>query len=276
MSKLRFQSRVFGTKLKTDLRIKLRLRILKLASKVPSAHPHIGSCMSCIDILIQTLIFEMRPQDKFILSKGHASLALYVVLNYLGKISDRKLEETYFSEGTDFGIHTPSSFPKDIPLATGSLGHGLSFAAGLAKGYKLQKKPHRVFCLMSDGECNEGAVWEAAQFASQHKLDNLYAMIDKNRLQAFGRTEDVLGDAASQAKWKAFGFNVVEVDGHNLTDIEMKFMGIKKLRNKKPNILICNTVRGKGIKAIENKVVSNYTAMVGQSYEKALKDVGNL
>src|SRR3989338_6730138 len=104
--------------LKGRLRVKLRERIIRLASKTPTAHPHIGSCMSCIDILIQTLIFEMKPQDKFILSKGHASLALYVVLNYLGKISDRELEKTYF-EGTEFGIHTPSTRPNDIPVATG-------------------------------------------------------------------------------------------------------------------------------------------------------------
>src|SRR3990172_11434314 len=171
-----------------NLSYKLRLKILELAKRTNSRHPHVGSCMSCIDILIQTLIFEMKPQDKFILSKGHASLALYVVLNYLKRISDKEME-TYFEEGTQFGIHTPGTLPKEIPLATGSLGHGLSFAAGLAKSYKLLKlDTRRVYCLMSDGECNEGAVWEAAQFASQHKLDNLIVLVDKNGLQAFGKT----------------------------------------------------------------------------------------
>lgn len=274
-------------KQKERLRVNFRLKIVNLAAKTPTAHPHIGSCMSCIDILIQTLIFEMKLQDKFILSKGHASLALYVVLNYLGKISDRELEKTYFEEGTQFGIHTPGTLPKDIPLATGSLGHGLSFAAGLAKAYKLHRAINsteavesralrRVFCLMSDGECNEGAVWEAAQFASRHRLDNLVALIDKNRLQAFGRTKDVLGDAASVSKWRSFGFNVVTCDGHNLQEMAKKFMELKKLRNKKPNMLICNTIRGKGIRTIENKIVSNYTAMVGKIYEQALEDMKNL
>lgn len=271
-------------KKREKLRIDLRLKIVKLASKVPSAHPHIGSCMSCIDILIQTLIFEMNPKDKFILSKGHASLALYVVLNHLGKISDTELEKTYFEEGTQFGIHTPSTLPKDIPLATGSLGHGLSFSAGLAKGFKLQniKKNTsevylpRVFCLMSDGECNEGAVWEGALFASHHKLDNLFVMIDRNKLQAFGRTKDVLGDAASPTKWRAFGFNVISCNGHNLKEIENSFRQLRGLNNGKPNLLVCNTVRGKGIKAIENRVVSNYTAVIGELYKKAIEDIKNL
>ncbi len=271
---------------KERLRVLLRKKILHLASRTPTAHPHIGSCMSCIDILIQTMIYEMNHDDKFILSKGHASLALYVVLNYLKKISDQELE-TYFEEGTYFGIHTPSHLPKDIPLATGSLGHGLSFAAGLAKGYKLQqnldsrlrgndRKERKVYCLISDGECNEGSVWEAALFASHHKLDNLFVLLDKNKFQAFGKTKDVLGDAASKEKWKAFGFNIVECDGHNLTEIQKGFKNLKRMKNKKPNLLICNTIRGKGIKAIENKIISNYTAVVGDFYEKALKDVTNL
>jgi len=278
---------------KNHLRILLREKIIKLASKTPTAHPHIGSCMSCIDILIQIFIYEMKSQDKFILSKGHASLALYVVLNHLGKLSQGELEKTYFKDGTQFGIHTPGTLAKDIPLATGSLGHGLSFAAGLAKAFKLIEKNkidsrfptssfglrgtsrgndklRKVYCLMSDGECNEGAVWEAAQFASAYKLDNLILLIDKNRLQAFGKTKDVLGDGATRAKWKAFGFNVVSCDGHSLQDMAKKFREIKKLKNKKPNLLICNTVRGKGIKAIENKVESNYTAMTGYIYQQAL------
>ncbi len=262
---------------KEKLRIQLREKIIKLASKTPTAHPHIGSCMSCIDILIQTIIYEMKPQDKFILSKGHASLALYVVLNHLGKISSKKLEQTYLEEGTQFGIHTPSTLPKDIPLATGSLGHGLSFAAGLAKGYKISEVStlytRRVYCLLSDGECNEGAVWEAALFASKHKLDNLIVLIDKNGIQAFGRTRDVLGDAASAEKWTAFGFNVLECNGHDLREIEKRFIEIKRLKNKKPNLIVCNTVRGKGIKAIENKLESNYTAVVGPFYKQALKDL---
>lgn len=260
-------------KQKEELKIKLRLKILDLAKSTNSRHPHVGSCLSCIDILIQTLIYEMNPNDKFILSKGHASLALYVVLNYLKKISEKDLS-TYFQDGTEFGIHTPSTRPDDIPVPTGSLGHGLSFSVGLAKAFKLMNKTdRRVFCLMSDGECDEGAVWEAALFASSHKLDNLVAIIDKNRLQAFGSTKQVLGDGASITKWKAFGFNVFTCDGHNLQDIAKRFMEIKKLRNNKPNMIIARTVRGKGIKSAEDKLESNYINVTENLYRKVLSDI---
>lgn len=261
---------------KDKLRVLLREKIIKLANKTKAAHSHIGSCLSCIDILIQTIVYEMRSQDKFILSKGHASLALYVVLNYLKKISDKELD-TYFTEGTYFGIHTPSHLPKYIPLATGSLGHGLSFASGLAKSYKLLRSDfRRVYCLMSDGECNEGAVWEAALFASHNKLDNLFAAIDKNGIQAFGRTKDVLGDAASVSKWESFGFNVIECDGHSLKEMKKGYKKLSLMKKGRPNLLICNTLRGKGIKAIENTIESNYTAVVGELYQNALKDIKHL
>lgn len=258
---------------KNSLKRLLRERIVYLASKSQTAHPHIGSCLSCIDILIQTFIYEMKPEDKFVLSKGHASLALYVVLNYLDKVSTKKLEQTYLAEGTQFGIHTPNSLPKDIPLATGSLGHGLSFAAGVAKGFRLLKQRKRVFCLLSDGECNEGAVWEAALFASHQKLSNLIVMIDKNGIQAFGRTKEVLGDAASKEKWKAFGFAVYECDGHNFKDMEKVFKQMGRVKQAKPTVVILHTVRGKGIRSIENKIVSNYTTVDTEFYKKALSDI---
>ena len=220
------------------------------------------------------MIFEMSKNDRFILSKGHASLALYVILNYLKKITDKELS-SYFQDGTNFGVHPPSTLPNHIPLATGSLGHGLSFAAGLAKGYKLLsvKQVSRVFCLISDGECNEGAVWEAAMFASHNKLDNLVLLIDKNGYQATGRTKDVLGDGASSAKWKAFGFNTFQVDGHSLIDLDRTFKAIKKISNHFPSVMICKTVRGKGIPEIEDTLNSNYFHMSPDSYKKALHDV---
>ena len=254
---------------KKNISLALRTRILEIAAKTEKAHVHIGSCMSCIDILIETFLFQMRPRDKFILSKGHASLALYVILNHQKKLSNKKLA-TYFLEGTHFGIHTPSTLPKHIPLATGSLGHGLSFASGLALAYKFQNpsKPKRVFCLMSDGECNEGAVWEGAQFASHHKLDNLTVMIDKNGLQALGRTKDVLGDSATIAKWKSFGFNALICKGHDFDSLGSGFKKLSNFKNSRPRMLICKTIRGHGIKHIENKVVSNYTVVTKALFNK--------
>lgn len=262
---------------KKNISLALRAKILDIAAQTEKAHVHIGSCMSCTDILIETLVFQMKPVDKFILSKGHASLALFVVLNYLKKISSKKLS-TYFAEGTHYGIHTPSSLPKHIPLATGSLGHGLSFASGLALGYQFldKKNPRKVFCLMSDGECNEGAVWEAAQFASHHKLYNLTVMVDKNGLQALGRTKDVLGDGASVSKWSAFGFNTVTCNGHSYDSLTQGFKKLSRFKNKKPGMLICKTVRGYGIRDVENKVVSNYTAVNREIADKATARLQNL
>lgn len=256
---------------KKQISIQLRKKILDFALRTEKAHVHIGSCLSCIDILIETLVFQMKSKDRFILSKGHASLALYVVFNYLKKISDKELS-TYFEEGTHFGIHTPSTMPDLIPLATGSLGHGLSFAAGAALGYKMQdkKNPRHVYCLISDGECNEGAVWEAAQFATAKHIDNLTVIIDKNAVQALGKTKEVLGDGASVAKWRSFGFNVKVASGHSFTQLNGAFSELRKMSNGRPNMIIARTIRGRGIKSIENKVVSNYTAVDKALYDKAV------
>lgn len=244
---------------KSRLQKQLKLKLLQLAAKTGTYHVLIGSCLSCFDILFQTLLYEMKPQDKFILSKGHAALSLYVILNHQKIISDQSLA-SYLKDNGQLGIHPPSSLPEDIPLATGSLGHGLSYACGLSKGYLLQKiKPRpKVYCLLSDGECNEGTVWEAALFASHHRLKNLIVMIDKNNFQAFGKTKEVLGEAASKEKWQAFGFNVFQCNGHSLDQLGRIFNKIEKTKNDHPNLIICDTLRGKGIKSVENKLKSNY------------------
>jgi transketolase len=265
------------TKTREKLAWKMRLKILELACYSKSHYPHVGSCLSCIDLLLETIVFQMKKNDKFILSKGHASLAWYVILNHQNKITDKELL-TYFKDSTEFGIHPPSTRQKDIPLPTGSLGHGLSFASGLAKAYMLDnpRKPNRVFCVMSDGECNEGAVWEAALFASHHKLYNLTVLIDKNKFQAFGKTKDVLGDAASSEKWKSFGFNVVECDGHNFSSLEKAFFKFKKKNNGRPNLIICNTIRGMGVKELQGKLSSNYTSITPELYDEIVKRSKNI
>lgn len=258
---------------KKQLSIDLRKKILQFAAKTNSAYPHIGSCFSSVDLMIETLLYQMKSNDKFILSKGHAALALYVVMNKKGIISDNQLD-TYFKEGGLFGIHPPSTFPKDIPLPTGSLGHGLSFASGIAKGYLLQKKSNnKVYCLMSDGECDEGAVWEAALFAAQHKLKNLFVVIDKNGFQGIDATDNVLGEAAAVNKWRAFGFNVVACDGHDFNKLEKAFETLRKSENNKPNIIIATTKRGHGIKSIEGKMISNYYVLTEDKLEGVLKEL---
>ena len=268
---------------KIELGKELRKQILRLAAGTGTKYPHIGSCLSCIDLIIETQFFQMGKQDKFILSKGHASLALLVVLNKKGRISDKDMG-TYFKDGGLFGVHPPPTFPRDIPLPTGSLGHGLSFASGLAKGFQLLKAKNftasvqhgpiqRVFCLMSDGECNEGAVWEAALFAAQHKLNNLIAIIDKNGFQGIDATKNVLGDAASKEKWQAFGFNVEECDGHDFKALEKAFTKIETYKNNKPGVIIANTKRGQGIKSLEGRMDSNYFALNEENLDKFLKEL---
>jgi len=259
---------------KKKLSLDLREKLLRLAASTNSARPHIGSCLSCLDIVMETQLFQMKNEDKFILSKGHASLALYVVLNHKKRISDKQLA-TYFKEGGYFGIHTPATFPKDIPLPTGSLGHGLSFACGMAKGYILQKKNKspKVFCVMSDGECNEGSVWEAALFASQHKLNNLIVIIDKNGFQGIDATKNVLGDAASIDKWRSFGFNAIVCDGHDFHSLEKAFKKILNFTNSKPGVIIAETQRGKGLRAIEGQMISNYYSLNSANLESALKEI---
>lgn len=225
------------------------------------------------------MVYEMRKGDKFILSKGHAAPSLYVTLQSLKKISKKELE-SFHNEGTKLPAHTPYyHFYEDIPFATGSLGHGISLSSGIAHSYKyfLPKKTNaRVFCMISDGECNEGQVWEAAQYASRFKLSNLILLLDKNKLQALGRTEEVLGDSATREKWEAFGFEVFESPGHSIPSIEKVFKKVSISKSAKPKIIIFDTVKGHGVSFMENTLESHYSVLSKSEYEKALTDLDNL
>lgn len=259
-------------KSKQSIHKELHKRLISLLYKAGAGH--IGSCLSCLDILIEVLVFGMDKNDKFILSKGHAAPALYIVLNHLGVITDKELD-TFHINGTKLGAHTPQHyFTEHIPFATGSLGHGLSLSVGIAHAYKsfLGKKnaDRKVFCLISDGECNEGQVWEAAQYAAHFNLSNLIVLLDKNKLQALGALEDVLGDSASVEKWKAFGFEVFESSGHKLQDMSRVIDRAKKSNSLKPKIIIFDTVKGHGIDFMENKFEWHYHAMSKEQFEDAL------
>jgi transketolase len=237
---------------------------------------HIGSCLSCIDIIIQTQIYTMKEKDVFILSKGHAAPALYIVLNQLKKISDDKLS-TFTKEGTLLPAHPPYNTLNGIPYGTGSLGHGLSFSCGIAHGLQIKSKQKTdlatVFCLMSDGECNEGQVWEAAQYASHFKLKDLIVLIDKNGLQAFGTQKEVLGDSATAEKWSSFGFEVYTADGHNLEAIGMIYEKIFLKKNDKPKVILLKTVKGNGISFMKNTLESHYMKFTKETYLKAIAEI---
>ncbi|MBC3785557.1 transketolase [Spirosoma utsteinense] len=256
-----------------SLRGQLRLRLLGLYNQAHAGH--IGCSLSCIDLMIATLILRKRPQDTFLLSKGHAAAALYACLNYLGDISDDELA-TYYKNGTTLPAHPAPNQHKGIPFATGSLGHGLPIGVGIAHAGKLLGDDSRVYVLMSDGETNEGTTWEAAHFALQHKLDNLAVLIDKNGLQGFGRTADVFGDTADVRIWETMGFETIEVDGH---DVEAVLAGLDNFQASgtgKPKLVIAHTVKGKGVSYMENRLEWHYLPMTPAQYEQACADVSAL
>lgn len=250
----------------------------RLVQLLYNAHSgHIGSCLSCIDIIIQTVIFEKKPEDIFIISKGHAAPAYYVVLNYLGKITDDELV-TFHNDGTKLPAHTPNYHFRDvIHFPTGSLGHGLSLSCGIAHAMKLQSHKGAalpwIYTLLSDGECNEGQVWESVQYASQKQLSNIIVLIDKNKIQAFGRTKDVLGDSASEEKWSAFGFEVLTCDGHNLNDISRAIQRAKNSTLNKPKVILCDTVKGNGVSFMEDTIEWHYNVLTEEQYAIALADI---
>lgn len=233
---------------------------------------HIGCSLSCIDILIAVLLQLKKDDDDFILSKGHAAVALYACLNHTGEISDEQLL-TFYKNGTTLPAHPAAMQLKNIPFATGSLGHGLPLACGIAKANKLRKGNGFVYVVMSDGETNEGTTWEASHFAVTHKLDNLVVIIDRNRLQGFGNPEHILGDTASPEHWQQFGYEITETDGHNSEQLVSVIEEMKQHRNGKPKLVIANTVKGKGISFMESQMEWHYLPMSEAQYEQAKNEI---
>jgi transketolase len=231
---------------------------------------HIGTGLSSIDIVTYIHRRWLGEGDRFILSKGHGASSLYAALHHFGILSDADLA-TYYRDGTLLPAHPAPRAFEAIPAATGSLGHGLPIGAGIAYANKhISGKTGRVACLLSDGECNEGSVWEAALFAAHHRLDNLVAVIDANGLQAFGRTEDVLGLEPLARKWEAFGFQVSEIDGHDFRALDAAFGAPTEGR---PRCIVARTVKGKGVSLMEDKLEWHYLPMNDQQYRAALADL---
>jgi transketolase len=250
----------------------LRLKILEMYFNANAGH--IGCSLSCIDLMIGSLISHKKENEVFLLSKGHAAASLYACLHELGEISDDVLE-TYYKNGTTLPAHPAPNKIKGIPFATGSLGHGLPIAIGIAQANKILENDEYTYVLMSDGETNEGTTWEGGHYAVAKGLDNLIVMIDKNGLQGFGNTNDILGVSADKNKWEAIGFEVVEVDGHNVSEIHNQIDLFKARKNGIPKLLIANTVKGKGVSYMENKMEWHYLPMKPEQYEMAINDVKN-
>lgn len=209
-------------------------------------------------------------RDRFVLSKGHAALALYAALYLRGFISQADLEG-YGSDGSLLNTHPERELP-GVDFSTGSLGHGLSFAAGAALAARLQGSQRRCFALVSDAECNEGSVWEALMFAAHHRLANLVLLIDYNRQQALGYTEEVLSLTPLAQRLQTFQWDVHEVDGHDVDQISATLSGLDFGRGA-PHALVCHTVAGKGVSFMERQIRWHYMAMSAQEYEQALEDL---
>jgi transketolase len=256
----------------TQLSGSLRLKVLQMYKQANAGH--IGCSLSCIDLMTASLILQKNNTETFILSKGHAAAALYVCLNHLGEISDEQLA-TFYQNGTTLPAHPAPLKYKGIPFATGSLGHGLPIGTGIAKASKLQGTDEVSFVLMSDGETNEGTTWEASHFAVAHQLDNLIVMIDRNRLQGFGSTQDILGDSAEIQKWESMGYEVVNTDGHNILKLSEVIAFLKEQKNGKPKAIIADTVKGKGVSYMENRMEWHYNPMNDQQYQQAIEEVTN-
>ena len=200
----------------------------------------------------------MKEGDEIILSKGHAAASLYSILAEAGTIDESEIA-TFYKNNTYLAAHPPTNKLKGIPFATGSLGHGLSLAAGLGLAAKLKKNHKQIFCVTSDGEINEGSTWEAALFIAHHKLTNVVWLVDRNRLQGFGKTEDVMGLDPLDKKIEAFGFDVIQINGHDFNAFEAAKE--KAATNTKPTAIICNTVKGNHWTTYESKLDSHYLPM---------------
>ena len=231
---------------------KIRKNILKISHSAKSAH--IASSLSIVDLLV-TIYFNFMQKDKkniFILSKGHACLAQYCLLYELGYIKKKTLD-TFGKNGTILMSHSSHKVP-GVNLSTGSLGHGLPVSTGIALSKKILNKNGKVFVLLSDGELNEGSNWESLLFISHHNLNNLVIIIDYNKIQSLDFVNKTLKLQPLKKKFTSFGCKVLEIDGHNHKDI---FNSLKNSSNR-PLVIIANTIKGKGISFMENKVLWHY------------------
>ncbi|MGQ9851552.1 MAG: transketolase, partial [Aggregatilineaceae bacterium] len=210
-------------------------------------------------------------RDRFVLSKGHGCAALYAVLAECGFFPLEWLD-TFYQNGSRLPGHATHTHVPGIEVSTGSLGHGLSIACGMALAAKRDGKPYRVFALLSDGECDEGSTWEAVLFASHHRLDNLIAIVDYNKIQSLGRVEEVINLEPLAEKWRSFGWAVREIDGHDVLEIEDALSQVP-FEAGRPSCVIAHTVKGKGVSFMEDKLLWHYRSPQGEEYEAALAEL---
>ncbi|MBR7005774.1 MAG: transketolase [Candidatus Methanomethylophilaceae archaeon] len=257
---------------------KLRLHVVEMTYAASSGHP--GGSMSSAELLSVLYFRSMRhdpsnpampDRDRFILSKGHAAPILYSALAESGYFPKEDLL-TLRKMGSKLQGHPVRGKVPGVEMSTGSLGQGLSMACGIALAGKMDGRPYRTFCLLGDGELQSGQNWEAAMFAHQYGLSNLIAFVDRNRLQITGNTEDAVGLDPLPEKWRAFGWNVQIIDGHNVRQIIDAIDKASRSR-KSPSVIIMNTVKGKGVSFMENNAGFHGRACKPDEYEQAVKEL---
>lgn len=258
----------------------IRKKILTVSHR--SKTPHIGSCLSLVELL--TVLYfggilkfqakngaNFEKRDRLILSKGHGSLALYSALTEFGLLPSKFLDE-YTKNGSLLPGHLNYKPIFGLEAATGSLGHGLPLAVGMALAAKYDKKPHRIFAILSDGECDEGSTWEAILAAAQWGLDNLIVVVDYNKIQSFGLVKDIMNLEPFVEKWRSFHWSVKEVDGHDSVELE-KVLSNAPFCNGYPNVLIAHTIKGKGVSFMEDTIDWHYKNLTDDLLEQAIKEI---
>ncbi len=256
---------------------RIRLQTLHMICRAGSSH--IGSAFSMAELLavLYGKVLRIDPanpvwpgRDRFILSKGHACAALYVALAECGFFPAGWLEDFYRNGGPLPG-HATSSVP-GVEVSTGSLGHGLAIACGMALAAKYSGETHRVFALLSDGECDEGSTWEAALFAAHHQLENLTVIVDYNKIQSLGSVQEVLNLDPLAEKWRAFGWAALELDGHDVEQIAAA-LGRIPLQAPRPTCVVAHTVKGKGVSFMENQLLWHYRTPDRQEMDRAFSEL---
>ena len=264
-----------------DMAKRMRKKLLDMALTAGASSSHFGGGLSIVDITatLYGAIMKLDPKnpkwenrDRFILSKGHGVLGYYTALSEIGYISEKDLK-TFEKDGTYLFGHPVMNRSKGIEFSNGSLGMGLSLGIGVALAGKRKNIDYKVYVLMGDGECNEGSVWEAAMAGPHYKLDNLVAILDKNNLQQTGTNSEIMSVGNLASKWKSFGWQVIEIDGHNVPEIYETFLSVKNQNG--PVAIVANTVKGKGFSFAENNNAWHHAPLSSSQYEAALEELKN-
>ncbi len=262
-----------------ELAARIRRDVVQMTHDGNSSH--VGSCLSMADAaaVLYGHVLRVDPdnpewedRDRFVLSKGHAGACVYAALAESGFFPLSKLK-THYQDGSDLSGHVSHKGIPGVEVSTGSLGHGLGIGTGLAYGAALDGHEWRTYVLMSDGECDEGSVWEAALFAAHHGLGNLTAIVDYNKIQSLARVDDTIRLEPFADKWSSFGWDVVEVDGHDHTDLKRGLCWDGRSPDR-PRVVIAHTVKGKGVSFMEDTVLWHYRSPQGDEFDAAMEELG--